>query len=415
MPVAALHDVESPLPPRPWTVGPADDRLPEFIGLSVDARAVLGDLKVLMVGLGSVGAPVADHVARLGVREIALVDPGRFKRNLGTQPILPEDVGRTKASRAAERVKAISPTTRARVFVGSVGQLSWPLLDGFDAICAATDNLTAEIAISSIGRALQIPVIIGAVHGETLTAQVRVILNRNDDGPCLLCGFGESEWNLLNTGEARFSCSPDGEPVHQSAPQPTMSISPLCSLAADLVTLQLVRLSLGLGPALTDCVLEYNGYRHATSITPLERNPRCRADHLRFSPATVTRPLDELTLRQCAAAAAMDDGGLHDASFAVGDLVFAELLACGQCGARPTLGRFVPRRDSTRRSCPACGAAALGVHQFHSFAQVPADRLGPAIDRPLKSLGADGAAWVTIRRGDRGGLVRSRSSRRRAR
>ena len=414
MPVAALHDVESPLPPRPWTVGPADDRLPEFIGLSVDARAVLGDLKVLMVGLGPVGAPVADHVARLGVREIALVDPGRFKRNLGTQPILPEDVGRTKASRAAERVKAISPTTRARVFVGSVGQLSWPLLDGFDAICAATDNLTAEIAISSIGRALQIPVIIGAVHGETLTAQVRVILNRNDNGPCLLCGFGESEWNLLN-GEARFSCSPDGEPVHQSAPQPTMSISPLCSLAADLVTLQLVRLSLGLGPALTDCVLEYNGYRHATSITPLERNPRCRADHLRFSPATVTRPLDELTLRQCAAAAAMDDGGLHDASFAVGDLVFAELLACGQCGARPALGRFVPRRDSTRRSCPACGAAALGVHQFHSFAQVPADRLGPAIDRPLKSLGADGAAWVTIRRGDRGGLVRSRSSRRRAR
>ena len=415
MPVAALHDVESPLPPRPWTVGPADDRLPEFIGLSVDARAVLGELKVLMVGLGSVGAPVADHVARLGVREIALVDPGLFKRNLGTQPILPEDVGRTKASRAAERVKAISPTTRARVFVGSVGQLSWPLLDGFDAICAATDNLTAEIAISSIGRALQIPVIIGAVHGETLTAQVRVILNRSDNGRCLACGFGESEWHLLNTGEAGFSCSPDGEPVQRSAPRPTMSISPLCSLAADLVVLQLVRMSLGLGPALTDCVLEYNAYRHTTSFTPLERNPRCPADHVRFSRATVAGPVDELTLRECAAAAAMDDGGLHDASFAVGDLVFAELLACGQCGARPTLGRFVPRRDSTRRSCPACGSAALGVHQFHSFAQVPADRLGPAIDRPLKSLGADGAAWVTIRRGDRGGLVRSRSSRRRAR
>ncbi len=414
MPVAAFHDVESPLPPKPRTVGPADDRLPEFIGLSVDPRAVLGDLTVLMVGLGSVGAPVADHAARLGVGEIALVDPGRFKGNLGTQPILPDDVGRTKAQRAAERVKAISPTTRARVFVGSIQELSWPLLEGFDAICAATDNLTAEIALSRIGFALQTPVIIGAVHGESLTAQVRVILNRSDDGPCLACGFGESEWNLLNTGEAGFSCSPDGEPVQRSAPRPTMSISPLCSLAADLVVLQLVRMSLGLGPALTDCVLEYNAYRHATSITPLKRNPRCPADHVRFSRATVVGPLDELTLRQCAAAAAMDDGGLHDASFAVGDLVFSELLACGQCGARPALGRFVPRRDSTRRRCPACGAAALGMHQFHSYAQVPADMLGSAIDRPLRALGADGAAWVTIRRGDRGSLVRSRSSRMRA-
>ena len=69
----------------------ADDRMPRFLGLEVDASAALWSLSVLVVGAGSVGSEVAEHFARLGVGRVAVVDPKRFKANLGTQPILPGD------------------------------------------------------------------------------------------------------------------------------------------------------------------------------------------------------------------------------------------------------------------------------------------------------------------------------------
>ena len=76
-------------------------------------------------------------------------------------------------------VKSIAPETRVRAMVGPVQSLSWTDLDDFDAVCAATDNLTVEVELGERTHALGLaPVLFAAVHGPSLTAQVRRFLNR---------------------------------------------------------------------------------------------------------------------------------------------------------------------------------------------------------------------------------------------
>ena len=43
------------------------DRMPKFVGASVDPRKALRGLKLLVAGIGSVGARIALHAARCGI------------------------------------------------------------------------------------------------------------------------------------------------------------------------------------------------------------------------------------------------------------------------------------------------------------------------------------------------------------
>ncbi|MHC4949288.1 MAG: ThiF family adenylyltransferase [Planctomycetota bacterium] len=117
-PATVFHEVTRRRPgPRPAdrpAPAPAAGRLPAFIGGPSDAADRLASTSVLLVGAGSVGARIGEHLGRLGVGEVAVVDPKRFGPGLGTQAIEPADVGRPKASTVAARIKRISPRTRAR-------------------------------------------------------------------------------------------------------------------------------------------------------------------------------------------------------------------------------------------------------------------------------------------------------------
>src|SRR5262245_54476927 len=100
-----------------------EDRLPQLIGLQVDANEVLDNLTVMLVGVGSVGATVALSLAHLHVAELRLVDRLRFTHaSTLTQPVGQAEVGKPKASMIGRRCKEISPRTRVLVFDGPFQQ-----------------------------------------------------------------------------------------------------------------------------------------------------------------------------------------------------------------------------------------------------------------------------------------------------
>lgn len=77
------------------------ERLPQLVGLKVDADAVLGNLKIAVIGVGSVGLAVAQSLARLQVKELLLVDRGRLKTtSVQTHPVLPRCRPRPPQGRA---------------------------------------------------------------------------------------------------------------------------------------------------------------------------------------------------------------------------------------------------------------------------------------------------------------------------
>ncbi len=391
------------------------DRMPDFIGLTGDARAELAKTRLLVAGTGSVGARIADHAARCRVGEIGLIDPKPFSANFDTQVTRgPSDIGRPKAGRVGRWAKTISPSSIVRVFDGPVQALSWLDLDGYDIVIASTDNLLAEVYLGQVCLALGLPLVYASVHGPTLCSQVRIFMNHTGDSPCPSCGYSRAERDQLSSG-AKFSCDPAAVAAGDLDGPPTVSVSPLCSLAADMAMLELLRIRLGLGSPPCDCVRELNGYTGASVTTPLSRRAACLVDHTVLDRVHLDRSLGECTLRDCAEAAGVTgDEGIARASFAVDDSLFAPVLSCTACGASHEHNRFVDRRRGPlRRVCRTCGHRGLAPHPFLCFDRLIPARAGgllPHLDVPLRVLGADGRG-VVVRHRRKAVLLRSKLDR----
>lgn len=85
----------------------------------VDAAAQerLRTAVVLVAGCGSIGGATVEPLARLGVQNFLLADPGEYEvNNLNRQNATLDDVDRNKAEVAADRVRSINPFAQVRVF-----------------------------------------------------------------------------------------------------------------------------------------------------------------------------------------------------------------------------------------------------------------------------------------------------------
>jgi len=396
---------------RGFVAAPREARLPSFLGMAPEAPARLGDLGVAIVGTGSVGSNVALHLARLQVGALTLVDRGQLKAEsvLTHLAITPADVGKPKASTVGRLCKWISPTTRVLAHDGPVADLDLLAFADADVVVVATDNILAEIEIGAICVRLGKPFVQGSVYGDMLIAHARFLANRDGEGPCPVCGFSAAEWDHVNRATT-FSCEglAAGRPAAQVAGQPTMSTSFLCSVAADLVMVQILRYFLGLGRPVDDTMVEYCGFTNRTVTTPLTRNPRCPCEHILYQQVATQRPVARLSLRELAAAAGLGGcTGDEALAFAVDGLVFAELGACGCEGSRP-IRRFVAAGGEAGR-CQSCGGA-VRAQPFYCHQPVPGSVVADVLDVPLRELGAGSARSVVVRGDAAGVLLRHRGA-----
>jgi hypothetical protein len=85
------------------------------------AQRALRTSHVLIAGCGSIGGAAVEPLARLGVENFTLADPGSYElNNLNRQNATLADIGRNKAEVAAERITAINPACEVRVFPDGV-------------------------------------------------------------------------------------------------------------------------------------------------------------------------------------------------------------------------------------------------------------------------------------------------------
>ncbi len=399
-PPAIFHDIKTPAQLPRVERAPVTDRLPQFVSARLSraetVRALEG-MRVFLIGAGAVGRVVAAHFARLGVREIKISDAKKYSaQSLLTQFITAREVGEWKAGSTGRLVKSLSPRTRVRVFNGPAQALPLTEFIDTDIVLLATDNLSVEQAVSDRCVKAGQPLAQGSVHGETMTVQVRFLSNHHAQGPCLCCLYGAEEFSALNR-EVLYSCDghrakPGAAQIH--APR-TASTSTTCSLSADLLVTTVLRWRLGLAAPVADTLLEYNCLSSRAITVPLKRNHRCRCAHERFEIIRARRPLSGATLGALAKAA-----GLRSAegpvAFTVDDLIWAEDGVC-DCPEPRSLNHFIPVGQTGAGRCRVC-RKPIAIVPFMTHRHVSADVLGPALDRPLRSLGAATAQTVLVRR-----------------
>ncbi|QJR36663.1 HesA/MoeB/ThiF family protein [Gemmatimonas groenlandica] len=157
-------------------------------GFGPAAQEKLANARVLIVGAGGLGSPVASYLAAAGVGTMSLVDTDVVDlTNLHRQLLYATpDVGRRKVDVARERLLAINPqvvvhTHDTRLNAANAATL----IAGHDVVIDATDNFPTRYAINDACLAQGIPFVYGSVA--RFDGQVSVFAAPG--GPCYRCLF----------------------------------------------------------------------------------------------------------------------------------------------------------------------------------------------------------------------------------
>jgi sulfur-carrier protein adenylyltransferase/sulfurtransferase len=144
--------------------------------------------RLLFVGAGGLGSAALPYLAGAGVGRITIIDPDRVDRtNLHRQILYGErDVGRPKATAAADRLRDLNPDIEIVAIEGSVEPSNVAaLLRDHDVVVDGCDTFAAKYLLADTTARLRMPLVYGSVTG--MEAMVTVFDVRH--GPCLRCLF----------------------------------------------------------------------------------------------------------------------------------------------------------------------------------------------------------------------------------
>ena len=148
------------------------------------------DAKVLVVGAGGLGSPVALYLAAAGVGTIGLADFDVVDVTNLQRQILHDtsEIGNAKTASGARRLEAINPDVDV---IGINERLdssnAFKTLEAYDVIVDGSDNFPTRYLLNDACYLLKKPLVHGAIfqfEGQNTTFDAR-----RDDSPCYRCLF----------------------------------------------------------------------------------------------------------------------------------------------------------------------------------------------------------------------------------
>ncbi|HKW26946.1 MAG TPA: molybdopterin-synthase adenylyltransferase MoeB [Terriglobales bacterium] len=158
--------------------------------VGMEGQLKLKAAKVLCIGAGGLGSPLALYLAAAGVGTLGVVDFDVVDyTNLQRQVIhTTADVGRKKLESAAETVKAINPFVQLRPFETRLtSENALELFRDFDIIVDGTDNFPTRYLVNDACVLTGKPNVYGSIF--RFEGQVSVFATK--DGPCYRCLYPE--------------------------------------------------------------------------------------------------------------------------------------------------------------------------------------------------------------------------------
>lgn len=217
----------------------------------------LKDAKVLIVGLGGLGSPVALYLAAAGVGELHLADFDRVDlSNLQRQVLHDESrIGQGKVDSALQRLAALNPEVRLVPWREALDADSLATrVAAVDLVLDCSDNFTTRAVVNAACVAQGRPLVSGAAI--RLEGQLSVFDPRRADSPCYHCLYGEGS-------EAELSCSEAGV------------LGPVVGLVGSLQALEALKLLAGFGEPLVGRLLLVDAAGSRFRELRVKRDPGC--------------------------------------------------------------------------------------------------------------------------------------------
>jgi molybdopterin/thiamine biosynthesis adenylyltransferase/rhodanese-related sulfurtransferase len=239
--------------------------LPE-VGLAGQKK--LKAARVLLVGAGGLGSPLALYLAAAGVGTLGLVDFDVVDlTNLQRQVLHgTKDVGRSKLQSAMDRLRDINPHVALEPFeIRLTSENALEIVEAFDVVVDGTDNFATRYLVNDACVLTGRP----NVYGSIFRFEGQASVFATADGPCYRCLFREPPPPGLVP-----SCAEGG----------VLGVLP--GLIGTIQATEAIKLILGIGEPLIGRLLLVDALRTQFRTVRLRRDPEC--------PACGTREIREL-------------------------------------------------------------------------------------------------------------------------
>lgn len=213
--------------------------------------------RVLIVGLGGLGCPVAMYLAAAGVGELVLADFDEVDlTNLQRQIAHGEaDVGRLKALSAQESLRQLNRTIKVTTISERLDESNLHgVVRQVDVVVDCTDNFTIRHQLNRASVHCGKPLVSGAAI--RFEGQVSVFDPRQADAPCYRCLYAQAP-------DENLSCSESGV------------IAPLVGVVGSMQALETLKLLAGVGQTLAGKLLMFDALNADWRSLKLPKDPAC--------------------------------------------------------------------------------------------------------------------------------------------
>lgn len=209
--------------------------------------------RVLIVGLGGVGAPAALYLAAAGVGTLSLIDDDAVALSNLQRQILFDvaAIGQSKVQAGAERLAALNPHVHVQTFAERLTTANAArIVGGFDLVLDGTDDFGTRFAVNAACVAAGVPLVSGALG--RWSGQIGVFQGR----PCYQCLVPETP--------------PDAETCARVG-----VVGALAGVVGAMAALEAIKVITDAGQPLTGRLLLYDGLAGTARTVRIAADPAC--------------------------------------------------------------------------------------------------------------------------------------------
>ena len=162
--------------------------------------------KVLIIGAGGLGSPVAEFLSRAGIGSLGIVDDDKVSlSNLHRQSLYnTSDIGKFKVKIAKDKIKKINPNTKVTIYKIRLNNNNFKkIINDYDYIVDGSDNFTTKFLLNDYCLRFKKILVTGAIS--RFDGHIFTFNFRNKKIPCLRCFFQES-----NISDDLLNCESEG-------------------------------------------------------------------------------------------------------------------------------------------------------------------------------------------------------------
>jgi len=220
-----------------------------------EGQQKLADASILIIGCGGLGSPVLYYLTAMGIGHLGLCDGDKVSLpNLNRQILFTmEDIGKSKANTAKERLTALEPNLITTVYDQFLDEkLAESIIPSYDIVVDCLDNFKTRFILNDACIKYKKPLIhagIGEFYGQLMT----MIPGKT---PCLRCLF------------------PKGVKQEDNSPPSFGVVGTTPGILGTLQAIEVMKLILDI-PGFTEGILVVDTINQTMEKVEINPNPNC--------------------------------------------------------------------------------------------------------------------------------------------